>query len=76
MWLNVAQCVVLAHCTVAELLLLLLLWGLVRVWLQTMNASCGMDFCLIARLLNNNHTNEVLFRGEFQSRHVARPHRV
>lgn len=34
---------------------------------KTMNASCGMDPppCLIARLANNNHTNKVLFWGNF-----------
>lgn len=30
-----------------------------------MNASCGMDFCLIASPVNNNHTNEVLFWENF-----------
>lgn len=43
-----------------------LLWGLLlRVGLETMNASCGMDFCLIASLFNNNHTSKVLFWENF-----------
>lgn len=32
---------------------------------KTMNASCGMDFCLIGSLANNNHTNKVLFWENF-----------
>lgn len=41
------------------------MWALVCVWLKTMNASCGMDFCLSEGLPNNDHTNEVLSRENF-----------
>lgn len=36
-----------------------------RCWAETMNTSCGMDCCLTGSLVNNNHTNKVLFWENF-----------
>lgn len=50
--------------------------ALVCVSLKTMNASCGMDFCLSEGLANNDHTNEVLFCENFNHGTLPAPSAV